>query len=429
MQPKSLKTLQELVCGEHILSLSDIVKYSGSASLPCAIDIYQGFDDPKKTPQILIKSGVDLKKRQKALSKFYDNSLKTDSDLPYLANESGEKLTEITISITSDSIGFFQDAAAKNLEKVLRFIDTTSISSSIHISQLSLNPKIKLIFTELMKGKLPTFLLFSIDDTDLLDIYHNVHVAYYCIYIAQIHSPGADWIPTLFEAALFHELGKKPPKDCEGEKATRRGDSLTEAILETLKPFGISSSALALIKSHHKLLVEKGKKGKTAAKILQTVNALDSLTRGGFICIHEKVEICSGSNIDTACETLVIKSNPQINDTCPVPIYDESVVNIVLNLLGRSYLIEKERQIRNEVLTPCEYTNCQANRITVSCHNDYFKGSYQKKHEFCEGQGGDINLVSESGKSSYIPKCNNGCEVMNKINLQYKVESAEEAQS
>ncbi|MCO4782534.1 MAG: hypothetical protein KC646_09420 [Candidatus Cloacimonetes bacterium] len=426
MQPKSLKTLQDLACGNFTLSLSDIVNYSGQASLPVAIDIYQSFDDPKKSPQILIKTGVDLKKKQKHLNKFFENSLKTDSELPYLANKEGDKLTDISISVTTDSLPYFQESAAKNLDKVLRFIDSSPITTSIDLGQLSLLSKIKVIFTELMKGKLPTFLLFSVDESDLADIFHNTHVAFYCIYIAQIHSPGADWIPTLFQAALFHELGDKPPKDCEGEKATRRGASLTDSVLENLKALSIPSSSLALIKSHHKLLVEKDKKGKTAAKILQTINAIDAISRGGFICIGTKIEICSGANIDKACETLVVKSNPQVNDTCPAPIYDESIVNIVLTLLGRGYLIEKERQIRNEILSPCEYTNCQSNRITVSCHNDYFKGSYQKKHQFCLGQGGDINLVSESGKSTYIPKCNNGCDIMNKINLQYKVENSGE---
>lgn len=425
MQVKSLKTLEELASGKYTLSLGDIVKFEGKASLPCAIDIYQGFDDPKNTQQILIKSGVNLLKRRKALTKFYENALKNDSETAYLANESGEKLLHIPIKVTPDSLPYFQNKSSKNLDKVLRFIDSSSITSNIHISQLPLYSKIKIIFSELMKTRLPIFLLFSIDENDLLDIYHNTQVAFYCIYIAQIYSPGADWIPTLFEAALFHELGDKPPKDCEADKAIKRGNALTQSVLEKLKPLNIPGPSLALIKSHHKLLVEKDKKGKTAAKILQTVNALDAISQGGFICIHEKIEICSGSNIDKACETLVVKSNPQINDTCPAPIYEESIVNIVLTLLGRGYLIEKERQIRNEILSPCEYTNCQANRITVSCHNDYFRRSYQKKHEFCLGQGGDINLVSESGKSSYLPKCNNGCDIMNQINLQYKKESTE----
>ncbi|MCJ8345585.1 hypothetical protein MJH12_08590 [bacterium] len=365
MQPKSLKLFHELACGDFSMSLGEIVKYQGEYPIPCGVDIYQGSNDPKKSPQILIKAGVDLKKRQKPLKKFYDNALKKDnSDCTFLASESGQQLEEIKITINADSMPYFVSAAEPFLEKLLKFIDTSELTANLHIGQLSLYSKVKKIFTNLMKAQNPTFYLYAMDDSDLLETYHNAIVAFYSVYIAQIMHPGAEWISTLFEAAFFHELGLKPKKDSTGDKAKNRGLAMTEDILEKLQPIAISKSSLALIKSHHKLLVIKDKKGGIAAKILQTVNALDSYSRGGFVAIHDKIEICTGTNIDKCCETLMLKSNPQINDNCPAPIFEETIVNAILNLLGRNYLIEKERQIRNEILEPCEYTNCQAISIT-----------------------------------------------------------------
>ncbi|PCJ19121.1 MAG: hypothetical protein COB02_08710 [Candidatus Cloacimonadota bacterium] len=430
MQAKSLKKLQELCAGKFSISLNGIVKNTGVHPLPCGIDIYQGSNDPKKSPQILIKKGVDLKKRQKPLSKFLENSLKSNNkDLPFLANKSGEQLEKIDILINQETIPFFNESAQPMLDKVLKFIDSSDLSSSIHPNYLSQYSKVKSTFTKLMKSQTSTFYLFSIEDCDLLDTFHNAMVAFYSVYIAQILNPDADWIPTLFEAAFFHELGQKPKKECSGEKAISRGQSLTEDVLEKLSDFNIPKPSLALIKSHHKLLVSTEKKGGIAAKILQTVNALDAYTRAGFICINDKIEMCSALNLDKACETLMIKSNPTTNDTCPKPIFDETIVNTILNLFGRNYLIEKERQIRNEILEPCEYTNCQANRVTVSCHNEYFKVSYQQKNKFCMGQGGNINLVNEQGKSTYLPKCNNGCDTMSQINIQYREVSQEEEEN
>ena len=131
----------------------------------------------------------------------------------------------------------------------------------------------------------------------------------------------------------------------------------------------------------------------------------------------------AGRAIHSAVAKLVIASNPKVNETCPESIFNEKVIDRLATVFGFGFLITKERQIRNEILKSCKYSNVLSNRASVACEHPHFEENTPKEIEFCDGQSFPTNICGNRGRSRLVPKCLVGCELLADINEEYMNQS------
>ena len=105
------------------------------------------------------------------------------------------------------------------------------------------------------------------------------------------------------------------------------------------------------------------------------------------------------------------------------PVYDKKIIDRLATVFGFGFLITKERQIRNEILKSCKYSNVLSNRASVACEHPHFEENTHKEIEFCDGQSFPTNICGNRGRSRLVPKCLVGCELLADINEEYMNQS------
>ena len=225
-------------------------------------------------------------------------------------------------------------------------------------------------------------------------------------------------------AGLFHDAGDED--HLSAKEATR--DTVVERKIDAgtfvLQKLDLDPKVIDIVRHQHDNLVEE--KEHLHSAILQTVVALVCYTSKGTFCVgHHIEEVDAGRAIHSAVAKLVIASNPKVNETCPESIFNEKVIDRLATVFGFNYLITKERQIRNEILKSCKYSNVLSNRASVACEHPHFEESTSKEIEFCDGQSFPTNICGNRGRSRLVPKCLIGCELLADINEEYMNQSEE----
>lgn len=181
------------------------------------------------------------------------------------------------------------------------------------------------------------------------------------------------------------------------------------------------------IGSGHKKLMKKIHLNMTIAKstvterILQASEVFTRFVEGGFYCVSDQVEQRKAStDFENSLTELVSLSNPKINENSKDPILPEQTISYLANLLGYGHLIERERQIRSEVLEKCEHTACVINRVSIACNHPNLTGREINESTFCEGQGTVINMIGKAGRGPFLPKCQKGSDLLGQINLRIR---------
>ena len=112
---QNLKIFNQLMSGRYPLSLKEILNYHGGCPLYSAMDYYQSGKKGEKPTQILLRAGVDLKKKEKYLDRMMNSeSAYSDSKNPkFVCDESGKKAESLYIEVSPATVSFFKELTKK----------------------------------------------------------------------------------------------------------------------------------------------------------------------------------------------------------------------------------------------------------------------------------------------------------------------------
>jgi hypothetical protein len=264
------------------------------------------------------------------------------------------------------------------------------------------------------------FLYFDLKDDHIDLILQSAFTGLISTLVGVINKLPDEKLLTLARAGLLHFLNFDrlfsglPPKDAIEQKASSIDNIAAQS--------GYNEAVRKTLQFSHESLVEIVTQSELhpLAQILQTSNAIVSYMESGVVAIGDKIEQTKGKhNVETSFTKLVIKSNPKVNATCPLPLLNETAVNTLTKAMGYGYIIERERHIRADILKKCPFTNCLSNRATVVCEHAGYSPEYHDTNPYCTGLGPSVNVIEGKESSKMISRCLNGSKTLLSINEEF----------
>ena len=418
--------LNQLVTGVYPITLREIVHGDTSAALISAADYfsYGGGSDRSKR-QLMIRKGTNLKKIKKALQRILEGESigkEGDRSPAKLGDADGNTVTSLEIVVDEHSMLYFIETLDPTFDELENFVKYHDLKARLQHDGLKYFSKAMSLARRIFKKREATFYFFELRDQDKFGLFQNCVVSIFSMILALTFGIPEEEVKQIGMAGLFHDAGDE---DFLSAKDSTR-DTIVERKIDAgtflLQKLDIDPKVIDIIRHQHDNLVEE--KEHLHSAILQTVVALVCYTSKGTFCVgHHIEEVDAGRAIHSAVAKLVIASNPKVNETCPESIFNEKVIDRLATVFGFGFLITKERQIRNEILKSCKYSNVLSNRASVACEHPHFEENTPKEIEFCDGQSFPTNICGNRGRSRLVPKCLVGCELLADINEEYMNQS------
>ena len=420
--------LNQLVSGVYPITLREIVHTDTSAALISAADYFSyggGADRSKR--QLMIRKGTNLKKIKRALKRIIEGeSVGSDGDRApsKLGDSDGNTVTSLEIVVDEHSMLYFIETLDPTFDELEKFVKYHDLKARLQHEGLKYFSKAMSFARRMYKKREATFYFFELRDQNKFGLFQNCIVSIFSMILALNFGMPEEEVKQIGMAGLFHDAGDED--HLSAKEATR--DTVVERKIDAgtfvLQKLDLDPKVIDIVRHQHDNLVEE--KEHLHSAILQTVVALVCYTSKGTFCVgHHIEEVDAGRAIHSAVAKLVIASNPKVNETCPESIFNEKVIDRLATVFGFGYLITKERQIRNEILKSCKYSNVLSNRASVACEHPHFEESTSKEIEFCDGQSFPTNICGNRGRSRLVPKCLIGCELLADINEEYMNQSEE----
>tara|TARA_B100000674_G_C37948520_1_gene966087 strand:+ start:314 stop:1624 length:1311 start_codon:yes stop_codon:yes gene_type:complete len=410
------------------ITLREIVQTDTSAALISAADYYSyGGGEDRSKRQLMIRKGTNLKKIKKALKRIIEGqSVGKDGDRTpaKLGDADGNTVSSLEIVVDEHSMMYFIETLDPTFDELEKFVKYHDLKAKLQHDGLKYFAKAMSLARRIYKKREATFYFFELRDQNKFGLFQNCVISIFSMILAMNFGMSEEEVKNIGLAGLFHDAGDED--HLSAKEATR--DTMVERKIDAgtfiLQKLDIDPKVIDIVRHQHDNLVDM-KENKDSA-ILQTVIALACYTNKGTYCVgHHIEEVDAGRAIHSAVAKLVIASNPKVNETCPEAIFNEKVIDRLATVFGFGYLITKERQIRNEILKSCKYSNVLSNRASVACEHPHFEESTSKEIPFCDGQSFPTNICGNRGRSRLVPKCLVGCELLADINEEYTNQSEE----
>lgn len=413
--------INQLVQGKYPITLREIVHGKSRAAFIAAEDYFSMSAKPGATRQIMIRRGSNLKKITKALGRILDGESSSEGDYGpvKLMDESGQVATALNIVVDVHSISYFTEKLEPVFAELEKFIKYHDLKARLKHEGLKYFAKAMSLFKKLCLKNEAIFYFFELKDQNKLSLFKNCLISIFSMILGLHSNLKDDQVLELGMAGLLNDIGDE--EFLSAKDATR--DTIVERKMDAgtfmLQKMDIHPNIIEIIRRQHDSMVEE-KEFEINSAILQTIVALICYTMKGTFCVgHHIEEVDAGRAIHSAVAKLVIASNPKVNETCPESIFNEKVIDRLATIFGFGFLITKERQIRNEILKSCKYTNVLSNRASVACEHPHYEEGTPNEISFCNGQSFPTNICGHRGRSRLVPKCLVGCELLAEINEEY----------
>jgi hypothetical protein len=428
MNPLSYDKYQKLLSGVFSMSLKEIIASKGEMPLPSGQDYYQGItgeEEDGQERQILIRKGSDLKKRKRSLRRILEGeSVGLTDQVKFICTEAGVRTTTLEVAVNEEAVGFFREQVQGLYKDIISFLENSDLYIKLD-QKICSKPynQARDILEEVLEDKAIVFYFYDLQEQDKNLVLSACQMAQFTVFLGTLLGVAAEDLPDLCHSAIFDTVGSDLLAD-ETLPAITATEQKLKLVHEILSMTEFSPRVSRILDFSHQILTYDSPKSSDEflAQIIQTLRAVISYVHLGTIAIGDFREIIKAKHtLETCFLKLVIQSNPKINASCPEPKLHEISVNQITTTLGFSHLLERERQIRSDILKKCAHTNCLLNRASVVCHFEDYSPSFVSGHPFCEGQGPTINIFGENGKATLISKCNKGGDILTEVNKAYKL--------
>lgn len=407
--------MEQLAAGLYPITIKTILQYEGDAPLPSAQDYYQK-SNPEEAPSILIKKGSDVSKRKRTLKRILQgdtNPLASNQYPMKLVNQKGQKVEEILLEVNEESAQFLNPLVSKTREAIFSRLENSKLLATAK-DLSSVFPVLKRV----LNSKQALFYILELQDQNRELLLQLGEVCALTLLLARRYDLGEEQSLHLARASFFQAVGDNGILHSEQGPNRELADRRLVKILESGRLINLEPETLSIIQKQHEVLIGKNC---LESKLLQCVSIFSVLHFGGIVLVEDlRHDISSGLNLESSMSRLIQYSNARVNITCSEPVLEEAPVNKLAALLGFTYLVDREREIRVEILESCDETEVLGNRASVICHHKNLDKAFVQEHSWCEGQGSDANVLREKGKSEHIAKCSRGCAVLSQINLTHK---------
>lgn len=421
--------INQLVTGVYPITLKEIVHGQSAAAFISASDYFSLGSNPGSKRTLMIRKGTNLKKIKKALQRILEGENAPDSeDGPVkLTNADGEVVNALDIVVDAHSLIYFTEKLEPMHAELEKFVKYHDLKARLKHEGLKYFSKATSLFGKLSSRNEAIFYYFEIQSQNKLALFKNCLISIFSM-IMGLHAGMKDEeVINLGLAALMNDIGDEDflsSPECTRDTAVEKKLDASTFLLQKLD---VHPDIIEIVRHQHDSMVEE-KDFMLSGAILQTIVALVCYTMKGTFCVGYQIEECDASRaIHSSVAKLVIASNPKVNETCPESIFNEKVIDRLATIFGFGFLITKERQIRNEILKSCKYTNVLSNRASVACEHPHYEESTPKEISFCEGQSFPTNICGHRGRSRLVPKCLVGCELLGEINEEYMNQSEDSA--
>ncbi len=428
MNSLSYDKYQKLLSGVYPMSLKEIVASKGDMPLPSGNDYYQGItgdEEESQERQILIRKGSDLKKRKRSLRRILEGEcVGLTNKVKYICTEAGIRTTTLEIEVNDEAVGFFREQVQGLYQDIMSFIDHSELYLKLDLTACGKPYKqAREILEEVLEDKAVVFYFYDLQEQDKSLVLNACQLAQFTVFMGILHGVAAENLPDLCHCAIFDMVGSDILAD-ESLPVLTAVDEKIKLIRELLSMTEYSPRISRVLDLSHQVLTQDmdPSSDEYLAQVLQVMRSIISYIHLGTITLGNFREIVKAKHtLEIGFLKLVIQSNPKINPSCPEPKIHDAAVNKITNTMGFGYLIERERQIRSDILRQCVYTNCLLNRASVVCYHGNYTPGFVNEHPFCEGQGPTINVFKEGGQVQLISKCNKGGDILTEVNKSYKL--------